>query len=353
LNILIVKLSGIGDVVMSLPFLAALRRTYPEARLTWLVEEAAADIVLDHPLLDRVLVSRRKSWIRDIKQGSFKPAWQDFRALLTELRRERYDLVIDLQGLFKSGIFTFLSGSKRRVGFDRSRELSHLFFNERLEPFDPDRRALLRYLDVAGHLGADLDHGVDEYFKSGLPVNENAARKVEQLLAGMKRPMVTLIPAGGSWPTKLWPVEYWAALIQRLTSELDAAVVLAGGAGDMDYNQEITRAVDRNNTRGWLDVTDMAGLVSLKVLAEVFRRADLVLGPDTGPLHLAAAAGAPVAALFGPTAPWRTGPFGDNHVILRQDLECSPCFQKTCPDPKCMTDLSVDIVFEAIKKKIS
>jgi len=339
LNILIIKLSAIGDVAQCQPFLEALRRTYPQARLTWLVEETASDIVLDHSQIDRVLVSHRKSWIREIKKGRIRSTIKEIRLFLKDLRSEKYDLVIDLQGLFKSGIFAFLSGGRQKVGFDRSRELSYLFYNRRMEPYNIDQHALLRYLDVAALLGAEVDKNV----KFCLPRNDDAAHRAEQMLAGSGKPKVVLNPVA-RWTTKLWPRESWKELIRRMSRELDIQVVLTGGPQDRAFNREIFQG-----SHGALDVT---GKTSLKVLMEIFRSADLVVCPDTGPMHLAAGVGVPVVALFGPTAPWRTGPFGPGHLVLRRELECSPCFRKSCPDPKCMTELSVDEVYEAVRTRL-
>jgi len=339
LNILIIKLSAIGDVVLCQPFLDALRQTHPQARLTWLVEEAAADIVTDHPQLDRVLILRRKSWLREIRKGHISSIIREVRFFLKDLRSERYDLVIDLQGLFKSGVFAFLSRGHQRMGFDRSRELSHLFYNQRMKPYDRDQHALLRNLDVAALLGAEVDKNPE----FNLPCHETAAKLAKRLLTGADKPRVVINPAA-RWVTKLWPVPRWRELIQRLVRDLKVQVILTGGPDDTVLNHQIIRG-----NHGTLDVT---GQTSLKVLTELFRSAAVVVCPDTGPMHLAVGAGAPVVALFGPTAPWRSGPFGPEHLVLRRDLDCSPCFRKKCPDPKCMTGLSVDEVFEAVRTKI-
>ncbi len=335
MNILIIKLSAIGDVAQCQPFLEALRRSYPYARLTWLVEEAAADIVIDHPLIDSVLVSRRKTWIKQIKKGQIRRAVSEAIHFLKELRSERYDLVIDLQGLFKSAILALLSGGRQRLGFDRTRELSYLFYNRRMEPYDRDRHALLRYLDVAAFLGADVEE--NPVFR--LPVNETAAKRAKQLLSPAGRPQVVINPMA-RWETKLWPIRSWIELVRRLTGD-SIQVVLTGGPQD----RALCAVIARENS-GTMDLT---GQTSLKVLIEIFRSADLVVCPDTGPMHLAAGAGIPVVALFGPTAPWRTGPYGPGHTVLRRELECSPCFRKDCPEPRCMTELSVDQVYEAVR----
>lgn len=337
MNLLIVKLSAIGDVVMSLPFLEALRRHMPDARITWLVEEAAADLVLDHPRLDRVIVSSRKTWTRHIKKGDFRSTFGRVSEFLRELRSGDFDLTVDLQGLFKSGILTGLSRAPRRLGFDRTRELSYLFLNQRLKPYDPDRHALLRYLDVAAFLGADVS-SVDYSF----PHHDQAAASAAEKLGPIRRPLV-VINAGAKWETKLWPTDHWQAL-GHLLSRRGYQIVLTGSSGEKEVSRRIAS--------GLAGALDLTGETRLKELAEVYRRADLVVCPDTGPMHLAAAVGTPVVALFGPTAPWRTGPFGPGHVIVRTGIECSPCFLKKCSHTRCMKEMTPEMVEREIVRKL-
>ena len=146
MNILIVKLSAIGDVIDTLPSVSALRRLYPQAHITWVVEEAASDLVLNHPQLDEVLIFRRKTWIKNIKAGQVRSVWQEVRLFIRNLRQRPYDLVIDFHGLFKSSVIVFLSGGKRKLGYDSLQELSGLFLTEKI-PEDMGKHALERYLD--------------------------------------------------------------------------------------------------------------------------------------------------------------------------------------------------------------
>jgi heptosyltransferase-1 len=343
LNILIVKLSHLGDVVSSFPFLTALRQLYPQARVSWLVEEDMAEILQDHPLIDRLVVASRKTWIKDIKKGRFQPFMAEIRSFLGDLRGESYDMVIDLQGLFKSGILAFLSGGKRRIAYARTRESSHLFYTERLTPYDPHRRAVLLYLDVAAYLGAQIDEEGDSYLPC-FPVNELASSEARQLLGGAKRPRIIINPVS-TRDHKIWPGNSWRELIQLLVRDSDAWVVVTGGPADRDFNSGLTQ--------GLTGVLDLTGQTRLKVLAEVIRAGDLFIGPDTGPMHMAAMAGIPVIALFGPTSPQLNGPFGRGHEIIRADLDCSPCFKKDCENPICMSGIRAEQVYEAVKKMLA
>ena len=154
MNILIVKLSAIGDVIHTLPALAALRRCYPDADITWVVEEAAADLLTGHPDLDRVLVFRRKTWMRDLRRGRIAAPLREMHAFLRELRSRPYDLVIDFHGLFKSAVIVLLSGGKRKLGYDSMQEGSGLFYNEKI-PEAMEKHAVDRYLDFVRYLARE------------------------------------------------------------------------------------------------------------------------------------------------------------------------------------------------------
>ena len=155
MKILIVKLSAIGDVAQTLPALEALKNIYPDSEITWVVEEAAAGVLDGHPLIDRLLISRRKAWISSRTNPlALAQGLGSMVRFIRELRRTRYDIAIDFQGLLKSGIVIGLARADRKIGYDRTRELSYLFLNERLPAYDIERHALERYLDVARYLGA-------------------------------------------------------------------------------------------------------------------------------------------------------------------------------------------------------
>ncbi|HOO89200.1 MAG TPA: glycosyltransferase family 9 protein, partial [Syntrophales bacterium] len=155
-NILIVKLSAIGDVVHTLPSLAALRKLYPKAHITWVIEEDSSDIIMGHPCLDRVIISRRKSWWRKLKRlHDVKTTIGEMMSFAATLRDRQYDLVIDFHGLLKSALIVLLSGGRRKIGYDSMQELSGLFLNEKIYE-DMEKHAVDRYLDLPRYLGADI-----------------------------------------------------------------------------------------------------------------------------------------------------------------------------------------------------
>ena len=334
-KILIIKLSAIGDVVQTLPALEAIKRTYPDSEIDWVVEEAAAGILEGHPLINRLLVSRRKTWLAMLRKPStVAQGWRELRLFIGQLRAVRYDIAIDFQGLLKSGIVIGLARAERKIGFAGTRELSSLFLNERLPAYDVERHALERYLDIARYLGA-----VDPPATCSLPIDREKALMRERLgkLEKGKKRVVVLNPVA-RWKTKLWQEDKFAVLADRLTAERGAAVIFTGSPADREVIGRIIGMMEHRPVN-W------AGETTLKELAALASLADLFITTDTGPMHLAAAAGGKVVALFGPTAPWRTGPFGSGHVVVRKELDCSPCFRRECRDGvRCMDAITVDEV---------
>ncbi|MCE5212439.1 MAG: lipopolysaccharide heptosyltransferase II [Deltaproteobacteria bacterium] len=339
MNILIVKLSAIGDVIHTLPSLAALRGLYPDAHITWVVEEAAAGLVRNHPYLDEVLVSRRKKWSADVRRGRIRQTFGEINSFIRTLRQRRYDLVIDFHGLFKSSVIVFLSRGKRKLGYDSWQELSGLFLNEKI-PEDMHKHAVDRYLDFPRYLGAGKDQA-----QFILPSSKEAEEKAKLLLNKYNledKKFIAVNPVA-LWETKLWSDEKFAVLADLIIDQLQMKVVFTGG--EKGPLEKITSLMTKESV-------NIGGQTSLSELALIYKKARLVISTDSGPMHLAAAAGTPVIALFGPTDPARTGPYGWGHEVIRAGVDCSPCFLKKCPTKKCMADILPQRVFDAVKKMI-
>lgn len=328
-----VKLSALGDVVQSLPVAMAIRRQMPQARLDWLVEAPSAGLLEGHPALSGVLVSPRRQLAR--AQG-----WVGLKSWLEGLRAVEYDAVLDLQGLMKSAIFVGLSRGRRKIGFSGGKEpLAAWALNERLAAFDPQRHALERYLDLLEPLGIMRPARPEFGLEPAPAALEAASRLLGPRQPG--RPLVVLHPVA-QWESKLWPVEHWAGLA-RMLRQAGAELAISGSAADRPITQDIVAQAGLDE-----GLKDLAGRTSLKELAAVLTLATAVVATDTGVMHLAAALDRPVVALFGPTSPGRTGPYGQGHQVLRLGLECSPCFQRQCPQPRCLTTLPPEMAAQAV-----
>jgi len=313
--------------------LEALRDAYPGAHITWLVEAAYAPLLSGHPALDEVWIAPR------LRPAEFFTGANltRLRRLLQHLRARPFDLVLDVQGLFKSAVWVARARSPRKVGYDKTRELSYLALTERVPPFDPEAHAVRRYLNLAHYLGAPP---APPRFRLGL----DAAEDIAALIPAADRPLAVLHP-GARWTSKLWPPASWARLSEWFHGR-GFMVAVTGSRADRDLVAAIAaqcRAPGLN----------LAGRTSLAQLAGILRQARLAVTTDTGAMHLAAALGTPVAALFGPTAPWRTGPFGDGHQVVRLGMPCSPCFKRQCPAPRCLHDLFPAMVEAACEKILS
>jgi len=349
-NILIVKLSALGDVTHTLPALTALRRAYPNAHIAWLVEETAADIVSGHAALTRALVWPRRRFTNALRKGHWIQAAGLLRRFIRELRDTRYDLLIDFQALLKSGVWVFLARADRKAGFgpglDHS-EGSYLFLNERVPAVSMDVHALDRGLLLLEALGIPRGPVVFDF-----PVPPAAERLVDQLLTEAGPPSgkpLVVMHAMTRWATKHWLPERFATVADGLI-ERGCSVVLSGATQDRDRIDEIAGAMKHPALR-------LDGRLGLQALAALFRRARVVVSTDTGPMHIAAAVGTPVVALFGPTSPRRTGPYGEVHLPLLAGVGCSPCFSRICrssvAEPMaCMRRIEARTVIEAVWKLI-
>ena len=209
-RILMVKLSSLGDVLHALPTLEALRAAHPLAQITWLVEAAYAPLLDKHPALDQVWVAPR------LRPGEIFSGANSalLGRLLGRLRTSHFDVVIDLQGLLKSAVWVALARSPRKLGYDRTRELSYLALNERLAPFDPEAHAIFRYLHLARHLGAPAN---PPRLRLGLGAGTAVSHLLPEAYVKDRRPLVVLHP-GARWPSKQWPAAAWARLGDLLSS---------------------------------------------------------------------------------------------------------------------------------------
>jgi len=332
-RIIIIKPSSLGDIIHALPVLRALRIRFPKAHLAWFIHERWADVLSGHPDLDEII-----PW-------SFR--WSGLPELLRIFHKKKFDLAVDLQGLFRSGVISYLSGAKVRVGFKNGREGSALFYTHKVDVPAHPMHALERYLLVAKSLGATRTEPV-----CSIAISREDEQAVDDLLktVGLSNSVlfVALNPTARWW-TKRWPIERFAQLAD-LIQAAGFAVVLIGGEDDIPEIQRL-----QTLTRTF--PVSVAGQTTIKQLAALLKRARLLVTNDSGPMHLAAAVGIPVVALFGPTDPVRTGPYRNlslpiTHVVIRKPVECSPCLSRSCrvSDHRCMDGIEVAEVFEYSRK---
>ena len=344
MNILIVKLSAIGDVVHTLPSLKALRDLYPEAHITWVIEQAALDIIKDNPYLDRIIISRRKQWVANLKKlKDIRRTLREITVFTKELRDRQYDLVIDFMGLLKSSLIVFLSGGRRKLGYKSMQELSGLFLNEKIYE-DMGKHAVDRYLDFLRYLGADI--GDPEFL---IPIATENNNRIKELLklhkVDIEDEFLVVSPMSFAGQTRLWEENKFATLCNRIFTELQVKIIFTG--------RDRKGIVERIQSLMVVPSINLSGQTSLIDLVYLYSLALLVISPDSGPMHIAAAVGTPVVALFGPSDPSRTGPYGQGHTVIRKGLPCSPCFKRQCSTIDCMKQISVEQVMDAVNSILS
>lgn len=332
-RILLVKPSALGDIVHALPVAALLKRKWPGASLSWLVARPFAALLETNPDVEETIFFDRD------RGGSLAEHGGNARKLARRLRQGKFDLVIDLQGLFRSGWLTWQTRARVRVGFSYAREGAAFFYTHKVRTPAGDRHAVERYLDIAEFLGCGREPV--EFRLQTTPEDE---ANVESLLAPLNGEAPAVLLPGTNWLTKRWPAPHFAELAVRLR-EMGLPVVVAGGTDAA----EAARLVLQKSPAA-LDLTTRT---NVRELVALLRRAALVVCNDSGPMHLAAALGRPLVAPFGPTSPARTGPWGRMESVIRLDIVCSPCFQRTCVHQSCLQELSVDRVLRHCARRIS
>ncbi len=347
MKILVVKTSAIGDVTHTLPSLNAIRKRFPNAHITWLVEKASAEVVEGHEAIDRVLVCDRKQWIKNLSSPLlYKRTVIDILKFVKTLRDTDYDFVIDFQGLLKSAVWVFLSRGNQKLGFGPGMahaESSYIFYNRKVPAVSMEYHAIKRELMLLDSIGVSCDR-VEFHF----PLEPCHQEKINGLLRLYKitdtDPLVAVNPMA-RWNTKLWDPQKFAEVADWIR-EGGFRVCFTGGKEDYDDIEKIRCRMKH-------DSVNLAGRTSLKTLAALYKKARLVLTTDTGPMHIAAAIRTPVVALFGPTAPWRTGPFGPGHQVVQVKMDCVPCFKRTCDTRACMEQITAEMVISRLQKILS
>lgn len=359
-NILLIKMSSLGDILHTLPFAAELRKLYPKAKISWLVHPQFAGFVPDAPVIDEVLYFDKKKF----NGMSLTEKYKYFCEMKELLHSKHFDLVLDMQGLFKSTVLAAISGCDERLGYCELREGSG-FVSKAITGAHSKDHVIERYLDVARYLGADvpvgeLDFPMPNLDKETLSVWDKLQAK------GMAKDSeyVVMVP-GARWWTKEWPVEHYAKLANLIVNgqtdnSRDAIasddqnvaditgrkyVVLAGGPDDAVKGAKVKELANSDF------VIDMTGQTSLRELAALIKGCKYYVSADTGPLHFAAALKKPLVAMYGPTKADRTGPYGSNNsTVLLSPAKCRGCLKKKCDDWHCMHDITPEKVYEEVQK---
>lgn len=341
MRVLIVKLGAIGDVVHTLPAVAALRRGWPDAHLAWAVERGgAAKLLAGTPAVDEVIELNLRGWRKSLMNLDTQLA---IRQAMARLRRGAYDLSLDFQGLLKSAMVARLARIPRRIGFARDalREPASALMLTELVEVDDRQHIIRKNLRLVEHLG--IESSGEYEFPIAVSAADEAFAEQEWDRAGGQ---FALLNPGGGWPTKLWAPEGFAAVADRLWQAFGIRSFVTFGPGE----EAMAHSVVEQSRTGQVEVLE----TTLKQFYALARKARLFLGGDTGPMHLAAAAGTPIVAIFGPTEARRNGPFAaEDRVIERFDLDCRvDCYRRSCSHISCMK-IPVESVWQGVVKRLT
>jgi lipopolysaccharide heptosyltransferase I len=343
MRLLFVKLGSIGDVVHTLPALAAVRRALPDAEISWAVERGAAEILRDNPFLESAIEVDTKGLRRAPVSGETLSAT---RRQLRRLRASPFDLALDFQGLLKSALIARLSGARRRVGFARAqlREPASRFLLSSTVEVPPRANVIRKNLAlVAAALGIDVPDDAHD-FEFPIATGPEHAREADAVVRATAAPYAILNPGGG-WVTKLWGAERFGQLADELLTRHGMRSLVTHGPGETDL---AARVAASSRLKAATPVS-----LSLKGFYELARRAEVYVGGDTGPTHIAVAAGTPVVGLFGPTEWWRNGsPRADDIEVGRADIGCRvDCHRRTCSNWVCM-EIEVARAADAVGERL-
>jgi ADP-heptose:LPS heptosyltransferase len=316
MDVLIVKLGALGDVVNTFPLVVNLKRGL-NANIFWLIEPLSYQLVSEHACVDHAILFDKYNLRKALPE------------VMAQLRTKKFDIVLDLQRIVKSGIFCCLAKADRRIGFDKKRckEFTWLFPFERIPASDPGAHMVYQYLEFARYLGID-----NPEIRWEIPVKNVASHNLPK--------NYVVLNIGATKAANLWTAQGFAAVAENIMKKFGMKSVITGAQEDLLMAKNIC-SKDKGN------IIDLVGKTSMLYLKEVLAGAKAVVSCDTGPMHLAVALEKEVVALFGPSDPKRTGPFKGR--VIQKDVGCNPCNKRKCDDPICMESITPDDVIDALE----
>lgn len=335
---LIVKPSSLGDVIHAFPAVSMLAHREPDAKIDWLVVPAFAPVVRYHPAVDSVILFRRK------ELGQLPKFPKAFAELLSDIRKSKYDAVIDLQGLLRSAMISRLAKTRIVAGPAVSKEWgSRIFYKQKLDPGEKFRHAVRKNLTMMAEF-LNIPEPENPVFE--MRQNPVAAQRVATLLREFSKEKLIAVAPGARWASKQWPPEFFAEVFNLFyRSHPDYSFVILGSPGEKPLGEQLQNHLKAPSI-------NLIGLTGIPELVEAIRRSRLLLCNDSGPMHIAAALGTPLVCMFGPTDPVLTGPFTDRAEILVPNLECIKCFKRECESRRCHRSISAETAKKSMENML-
>ncbi len=335
MKILVIKPSSLGDVIHALPFLGAVKEAFPSSMIDWVISKNLSGILEGNPLIHELLIFNKDAWtnFRNLPE-----TLSEISSLRNILRSRHYDMVVDLQGLLRSAVIAFFTPAATKIGFADAREGGRFFYDRKVK-VNRTLHAVDKCLKLASVIGAETKR-VD----FPLHISDEAKSGAGMLLGDIGE-YIVMAPSA-RWLTKRWPAERFALLMK----EVSIPSVIIGSKADRNISREIAGNLPDKG----LNMIDLCGKTGLQELSALIAGAKAVLSNDSGPMQIAAALGIPTVAIFGPTDPAKTGPYGwqtnGKLKVLKANVPCSPCRKKRCSEFICMNRLKMETVFNALKE---
>ena len=336
-EVLIIRLSSIGDVIHCTPVARSLKKAWPNCKITWLIGGVSAELLTYNPYVDEIMVWSREKFEKHLRNFEFKKAMAMWTSLREQLSARSFAVVLDIHGLFLTGMISKLAKTDRRIGMSQAKELNSLFMTETATPCGP--HITDKYLGVLRPLGiSSVDH------QMFLAISEQERSFAEKFLAGEEilphEKFVVIIP-GTTWLSKNWPTDLFAQTIQILCK--DFKIVMCGGNAEVELGRKIQE-------QAGVPIINAVGKTGLLEMSALIARGTVVIAGDTGPLHIAAALMVPTVAIFGPTNPDTYAPLGQGNAILVNHQPCSFCHKVNCPQDNnlCMSRITPQAVAEQV-----
>jgi len=338
-KILIIRLSSIGDVIHCTPVAKALKTAWPDCQITWLTGEVCADLIRYNPYVDECLVWSRERFEKHCRNCEVKAAWHMWRELMDMLSTREFYAVLDIHGLFLTGLIASKIKAERCIGLKDARELNFLFMKETIKP--SGRHMTERYISILEPLGI-FANGDDMTLVVPDKEKKFAATFLRQAGVSAGDRLAVFVP-GTTWPSKNWSPEFFAKTVSLIAG--DFKCIICGGISEIKIGREIESKVGSS-------LINAIGKTNLLEMAAILERASVVVAGDTGPLHMAAALKVPTVVIFGPSNPDCYRPLGDASIALFHKQECSFCHKQNCPKGQsdCMKSVLPQEVTEAIYK---
>lgn len=331
-HFLIIRLSSLGDVVHTIPAFSALRKKYPEANISWIVEENGKEILDLVTGLDRIVPVKLKRW----KLGS-RRFWKEFVKLRKKIR-DKDQVAIDFQGLVKSGFMAYISGARRRIGFHRmnlKERQASLFYTENLEKVSEKDHVIGKNIKLLSLLG--IEGGGYEF---PLEIPDECHGKIQGMLEQQgyeEKKKLVLLNMGAAWETKRWYADRWTQVVKQIGDNRIFPLLLWGNKVEKGLAEEVRKKSE----------VPMVPSLGLKEVMALIKRAAVLISGDTFALQAAGALSTPVVGLFGPTTPSRNGPFREHDRVIFHELECSHCYKRNCSRMECLSLITPEEVASA------